>query len=374
LSSKYADGHSCDCGCGALDPDCKDRTLASCDACNVLGGCADSPCPSDIVPDDNTRCALPVLWVCNPIDYGDGICDCGCGAPDVDCDSKKAEACAACPILSCAQDSTCAGIDPDDNTICTLAPRDWKCDARAYRDGSECDCGCDFWDPDCSSREVGACDSCNTTGACSHQACPATVAPEKNEACIKPKPPGGWTCPEDSYGDGAFCDCGCGVPDPDCGTSNVNGCYRCACGICPDSIDPNDLSRCAPAPAGWTCPPEEYANGTCHCGCGVPDPGCAFQDNTQCEICDGCAHGNCLLIDSQNISKCGWDTPSTWTCSGPAYGDGVCECGCGAPDPVCKSALKSACGSCSSVGSCSDVPCDDPGSTIKANDNSSCSQ
>jgi hypothetical protein len=370
VASKYGDGKSCDCGCGLHDPDCKDASLGSCDVCNLLGGCARGPCPSDVVPDDNSRCALPPGWVCNGADYGDGVCDCGCGALDTDCKKKTADACGACPTLGCAQDVQCTGIDPNDNTICTSAPRTWKCDKSEYRDGSHCDCGCGFWDPDCSTHDLAACERCDSAGSCSHQTCPGTINPTANEACGKPLPPAGWTCSADSYADTRSCDCGCGVQDPDCRTNDANQCTTCACGHCPEALDPHDATKCAPAPAGWTCPPEEYASGRCHCGCGVMDPACIPYD--YCIVCDGCAHGHCELIDSNDITKCAFDVPNTWTCPAATYGDGVCDCGCGAVDPICETVVKSSCDSCNTQGSCSQVPCDDPQSNINPTDNPAC--
>ncbi|HTQ04295.1 MAG TPA: hypothetical protein VMI54_10580 [Polyangiaceae bacterium] len=372
LASKYGDGKSCDCGCGVVDPDCKDASVGSCDACNVLGGCALGPCPSDIDADDNSRCSLPAGWVCLANEYGNGVCDCGCGALDVDCASQKADACTSCPFAGCAQDAACTGLDPDDNTICTTAPRSWSCDKSLYRDGKTCDCGCGFWDPDCSGRDLGACDVCNDTGSCSRKDCPGTVNATANELCVKGMPPAGWTCTPDSYADGTDCDCGCGLPDPDCDTTDRRECVSCTpCGHCPEAVDAQDPSKCASPPAGWTCPAADYASGSCHCGCGVMDPACLPY--MYCQTCvDGCAHGNCTLIDQTDITQCAFDVPQAWTCPGATYGDGVCDCGCGAPDPICKDITKSACGSCNTQGSCSKTPCSDSQNTINPTDNETC--
>jgi hypothetical protein len=369
-AAKYADGKSCDCGCGALDPDCETKDIASCDVCNVLGGCAHGPCPSDIDPEDNSRCALPTTWACNPSSYGDGVCDCGCGAQDVDCKSTQPEDCDACPATGCAADTSCSGLDPKDNTVCTSPPSRWKCDPSAYRDGSRCDCGCGFLDPDCSGHGVDACDKCDESGSCSRQGCPGNISPSANDSCNK-VPPADWTCGAWQYADQTTCDCGCGAPDPDCATDNPRECEVCACGHCPESVDPADPSQCASPPAGWTCPAEDYASGSCHCGCGVMDPAC-IPDH-YCQKCDdGCSHGHCELIDQDDITQCTFVVPSNWTCPRDSYGDGVCDCGCGADDPICAGITKSSCDSCTTQGSCSKLPCDDPDNQINTTNNAAC--
>ena len=62
--------------------------------------------------------------------------------------------------------------------------------------------------------------------------------------------------------------------------------------------------------------------------------------------------------------------PNAWSCARSYYGDGLCDCGCGAVDADCSSNQASACAKCSSQGSCSSSEC--PG-TILANDNAHCS-
>jgi hypothetical protein len=51
-----ADG--CDCGCGVIDPDCANGTVASCEFCDVPGSCnpVGSDCPGDINPTQNWLC------------------------------------------------------------------------------------------------------------------------------------------------------------------------------------------------------------------------------------------------------------------------------------------------------------------------------
>lgn len=122
----------CECGCGALDPDCPDDTLESCeiDVCDVFDaalapdnptrcvpldeqsepnpepepepdGGVPAPPPADAgeppsegaPPAPTPESAVPDGWGCDPARYGDGACDCGCGDADLDCPSDGVEAC-----------------------------------------------------------------------------------------------------------------------------------------------------------------------------------------------------------------------------------------------------------------------------------------
>ena len=58
--SYYDDGFYCDCGCGVVDPDCADASIASCDFCDE--GCDSVVCddPSSIInPTNNAVCVAP---------------------------------------------------------------------------------------------------------------------------------------------------------------------------------------------------------------------------------------------------------------------------------------------------------------------------
>jgi hypothetical protein len=77
-ASLYGLDGVCDCGCGALDPDCADGE-----------GCAASLCAAkgcEVCHGPGTLLAKCLNWTCPKAAYGDGtVCDCGCGAPDPDC-------------------------------------------------------------------------------------------------------------------------------------------------------------------------------------------------------------------------------------------------------------------------------------------------
>lgn len=288
----WGDGQ-CDCGCGLRDVDCPDGDVASCEACNAAGSCNGAPCPGRIDAADNRFCQPPPLgWNCSWPSYADeGSCDCGCGIPDPDCAGSTPKDCDSCKLPgSCAsarKDGCSTAIDPTDSSRCYV-PEAWIC-YNNYGDGV-CNCGCGVIDVDCASSALAACEECNE--GCSGSACPGKVSSANNALCTPPPP--GWRCPEYRYRDLHFCDCGCGVPDPDCASSAVESCDWCneegSCSVrtCPGTIAPTNNAVChQPAPPPWwTCPASDYADGvTCDCGCGAYDLDCP---NEQPEVCDDC--------------------------------------------------------------------------------------
>ena len=52
----YGTSDGCDCGCGVIDPDCADGTVASCDYCALSGSCSWLWC-EDIDPAQNWLCS-----------------------------------------------------------------------------------------------------------------------------------------------------------------------------------------------------------------------------------------------------------------------------------------------------------------------------
>lgn len=219
----------------------------------------------------------PDGWTCDPATYGDGTCNCGCGVVDVDCPDGKASSCEVCDETSCWP-LHCDHLEADDNAHCAAPPPSWNCAARLYHDGMRCDCGCGALDPDCASADVAACDKCDSPGSCSARPCPNTIDPTSNGNCDQPPPPAGWTCPPNTYADGLECDCGCSVPDLDCKDADFETCQRCdVCGghgACEGNVDPTDTTECAPPPSAWICSADEWRDAVCDCGCGVPDANC----------------------------------------------------------------------------------------------------
>lgn len=185
----------------------------------------------------------------------------------------------------------------------------WTCLAQWYSDGEFCDCGCGVYDPDCTDQNATWCEYCDP-GSCSGMECD-TIDPTNNGLCTEPV----WNCDEALYDDGNVCHCGCGLVDPDCLTTAVGSCDVCdamgscvpdeANGECVGYIRPDRNWQCTPVP-GWTCDVFSYGNGVCDCGCGAVDIDCG--DGMPCEICD--APGSCSvepcpgMIDPMDTTSC----------------------------------------------------------------------
>lgn len=108
----YGDG-ICQCGCDVADVDCSGASPSE---------CAYALCPDGeaLVPGQTVDCVetpeTPAQWECSAASFGDSSCDCGCGAPDFDCETDLASACA---------DTHCADyftLDPADNASCLPPP------------------------------------------------------------------------------------------------------------------------------------------------------------------------------------------------------------------------------------------------------------
>ena len=98
----YGGDGVCDCGCGASDPDCAQTDLAI-KGCKPAEGCKAGLCVAGPAPG----------WICPIGTYGDGkVCDCGCGAIDPDC-SKGDLPVPNCPSNVCAPDGTCGPCKPN---------------------------------------------------------------------------------------------------------------------------------------------------------------------------------------------------------------------------------------------------------------------
>ena len=242
----------CDCGCGVIDIDCADATVGSCDYCDDSGSCATETCPANIDPNNNAVC---VAVVC-----GNSVVE-----PGEQCDDGNTTSGDGCDALCQAE-----------------VPTGWTCSASYYGGMDGCDCGCGVVDPDCSNSTNAVCDYCNNVGGCQtvFVSCPGLIDPNNNAVCIATvcgnstvepgedcddgnttsgdgcdatcqfEVPMAWTCNTSYYGTNDGCDCGCGVVDPDCASSNVGDCEycddtgSCGTGACPANINPTNNAVC----------------------------------------------------------------------------------------------------------------------------------
>jgi hypothetical protein len=340
----------CDCGCGGADPACHGS------GCNEPG-CSRSVCgrrhdktgavlQQDLPPTNGWRCAIQ-SW-----GGGDG-CDCGCGAPDPDCDPGYAQC--TTPLCNAAECTICHDVTGR-AVPCDDAIKNWTCAPRHYGSGDGCDCGCGVADPDCAES------GCTALG-CRDAACTrcteTSYGPDQSVGCT---PATGWTCNKEHYGTGDGCDCGCGIHDPDCGDTShgctQSNCQQLDCEYChaPGAFDPredDDYIVCAP---GWTCgdiTAPAWTGSECDCGCGKPDPDCRKADRLGCtgSGCKSEACEYCNATDSPRAQCSGLTWKTTGTCDFTIYGlDGLCDCGCGAPDPDCGADLGCATPLCAAEG------------------------
>ena len=248
----YYGDQICDCGCGVIDTDCADATVASCDYCDDTGSCATTTCPANIDPTNNAVCVATV-----------------CGNSIVE------------PGEQCDDGNTTSG-DGCDSLCQNEAPTGWTCNIGYYGAMDGCDCGCGVLDPDCPNSTNAVCDYCDDVGSCQTLSigCPGLIDPNNNTICISTvcgnsvvepgeqcddgnttsgdgcdstcqfEVPTAWTCDPGYYGTNDGCDCGCAVIDPDCPSSNVGDCDycddlgSCGTGLCPANINTTNNAVC----------------------------------------------------------------------------------------------------------------------------------
>jgi hypothetical protein len=364
---------------------CQDGLLAEQDCTQLGGTCTGGRCVSvgegQLCDGSRFRCAVDLLcvasggnqntcetvpseWTCPPSYYGsDNGCDCGCGAPDPDCPTDEIDACRFCDAPgSCSTSSGCPGNvsfqDPTSCAVCgdgfiegdercdpvpanpmvcdascqRVVPQQWTCAPEFFATFDGCDCGCGAPDPDCFSPGAGACEYCDQAGSCAEGIGCEAIQPVGNADCLA------WTCDPQWLGD-AVCDCGCGLPDPDCFDQTIDSCDACGgcdtvgdcvaidaefnglCSTCGDmqvelseQCDPPDGDLCGDdcrytrVPDAWTC--DEGYFGTqdgCDCGCGALDPDCPtgqLGDCFYCEPCGGFGPECASVVDPLDISQC----------------------------------------------------------------------
>jgi cysteine-rich repeat protein len=322
------------CGDGQVDaPEpCDDGNA------NALDGCTAACTVGDgyVCVAEPSRCAqLTGNWSCFPWDFGDGVCDCGCGAVDVDC---------ALPLAVDDCERGCGGglVSPNDPTACVP--------------------------PACGNGLIEPLEGCDDANVAAGDGCDAACAIEGGYSCSGAPSscvgvPVSFTCPAFLYSDGDACDCGCGTVDPDCQIPvTVEQCDRvncvygdyldetsthlCLSPVCGDGVimtiegcdDGNALAGdgCADTcfvEAAFACHGEPSVCGAVVCGDGFVDDVEGCDDGALVDG-DGCS-ATCAL---EPDFVCGGE-PSLcvlgWTCIPSFYGDGICDCGCALPDPDC---------------------------------------
>jgi hypothetical protein len=226
-AERFVDGARCDCRCGIPDVDCFDRSLPVAD-CAVGQAC--------VVPRPSPRGATS---------FCAGTCD---RAGDVPCAGAGV----------CVDDAAGDVCEPEPSRIDRVTELGGTCaegayvcavDARGFAQGV-----CDLFDwNDGTCRPRCDADGAGTSADCDAEAferCFSLGArnddPDALFGLCTPSYPAGWSCGGARFADGVGCDCGCGVPDPDCAEGLPV--RNCAAGeVC--VVD----ATCAAVPANDTC-------------------------------------------------------------------------------------------------------------------------
>ena len=322
------DGPACGAGTQAIGSEC-----VPLDGISLDGGATDAGV-NDAGPTDTTVTDTGAADA-GVVDAGSG--DAGSG------DTGGSDACIPqCAGKQCGDDGcggTCGKCEDPKAPVCDLFTG--ACTAMCVPDCAAKNCG----DNGCGAT----CGSCDKGAAC------------KIGICV----PDAWTCKAAWYGTGEVCDCGCGAPDPDCAnaTAALAGCemlQKCdEKGVCVDKT-----------PAGWTCDKTKYAAlDACDCGCGVPDPDCA-HDSLPVHGCAGLdgkcdSAGKCVACTPDCKDKacgddgCGGLCGTCITGTKTACVAGACVDAC-KPKPVMCGTAKcgddgcgGSCGTCAKGQSCS---------------------
>ena len=321
--ARYNASDGCDCSCSRWDPDCDLPTEDSDDSTTsatpskdiTVRGCEGSKAKCERFGTTKSVCRDLTGWTCDVAKYGSGDgCDCDCGLWDPDCDTGGAAARAN--ATGCAGNNHTVCVHRGARGVCVDIAR-WSCDAAKYGSGDGCDCNCTLWDPDCAAPAPGPAHGCPGPARCRERR-------DGTSACA---PVRGWTCNETKYGSGDGCDCNCGIWDPDCDSSisgqPVRGCENLTAKA--HCARANDAPVCVDI-ANWTCDAARYGSGDgCDCGCGMVDPDCAAQGAAPV------AHSACgALADAACDADGRCVSLTAWTCAARDYGNGRCDCGCGA--------------------------------------------
>jgi hypothetical protein len=142
------------------------------------------------------------------------------------------------------EDGACLTLDRLEMIVpVSDVPPGWHCPDRDYAAGDGCDCNCGGYDTDCDDPEQAI------------YFCGTPHYPGDGPACLSDgrceNESGEWLCDEFWYGDGE-CDCGCGIQDFDCESTEED--FECQyCTFCEPSageyacfgiVDPDDTTRC----------------------------------------------------------------------------------------------------------------------------------
>jgi cysteine-rich repeat protein len=318
---------------------------------------ADSGCETC---DAGTPVAVPEAWAdghCSAAWYGDGSCDCGCLADDIDCPSPyDAADCAfvLCPVGQALDPADPAGCIPacgdgertgdeacddgnnDDGDGCTAdcrweLPAAWAaaCGVGTYGARDGCDCGCGAVDPDCADDTLASCElnrcgdrldgpwvpdlsdpttcvlnqcgdqfpgeveTCDDGNTTPGDGCDALCQVEPGFVCT----PG--TCQTSTCGDGLF-DPWAGELCDDGNSDDSDGCTT-ACTLSPPGLDAPLPGSCEGRCEVWLGRASDLDSATCFC-----DPSCEALGDCCADLASVCrpAAPSCAAYCDEVMAAC----------------------------------------------------------------------
>jgi hypothetical protein len=199
-----------------------------------------------------------------------------------------------------------------------FAPDNWRCSADLYADGSDCQCNCGVYDPDCADGRAAV--DCAASTLCE-------IRPPDG-GIIDPSNIQTFCAPTCSREEARGCGGGACVPD---------GYARTYCDTTPDLVSDASLGEVCELGARYCAPVDaSFFDGVCDDirGDAICRPLCTADDD-----CDAAAFERCVVLftsDTASFGFCSPRHPIGWTCSPAAFGDGAtCNCGCGDHDSDC---------------------------------------
>ncbi len=385
--------------------DVAETTLTCTPACSASEQCIAGVCEPLPPPD---------AWACAKSAFADGeTCDCGCGAPDPDCAGgakpvvgcKTAGACGAdgtCP--ACVP--SCTGLECGDDGCGGLCGTCVDPSKPACKNGI-----CQACTPDCDGKDCGddgcggSCGTCGSDQLCKVGMCQFPTAEESCLGNCGGFASSGCACTADCGKTESCCIdvgvCGC-IPDCSGKTCGDDGCGG-ACGFCGDGTSClggscamtggcetsfcNGHGTCAAADVQCTCA-SGYAGVTCNqCASGlVGYPKCVAPctDVAQCDDKDGCTLDICAenQVCIHPVITCNDGNACTDDVCDPVAGcvqtpnaAVICEDGnaCTTGD-ICDAGtcVGGSAANCDDGNACSDDACEAPGGCVHTDHDGGC--
>ncbi len=326
----YGDGQVCDCGCGVADPDCDNPALQ-------VAGCLAKGATCDA----SSQCQGGGTWTCDELAYDDGLsCDCGCGAPDPDCTHEtlpitgcaKGQVCdiaGACAASACTPNCTGKSCGPNG---CGASCGDCPDTAPFCTGAGTCAVSCV---PSCNGKSCGdngcggSCGNCAAGQGCDGGVCQALPAQVSCAGHCGVDASSGCGCAASCIDANDCCvdaeaACGCfpKCTNLECGDNGCGGsCGSCDAGETCAVTGVCVIDLCSPDPCSGhgTCQPSD---GTCTCSAGYAGAAC-----NSCRS-DYTGYPTCVLslCDAFSCNGHGTCTPATGACAcAPGFMGTDCE-------------------------------------------------